>query len=628
MHPETLVIDFDSTFIVGESLEELAALSLRGHTDGESRLAEMRRLTDAGMSGEIPFADALAQRLPLLNANREHVEKLQKELAQTVTPSIARNRAFFLREHKRIYIVSSGFRELIEPIAVHYGIDPTHVLANAFRYDFHGNIVGCDLNNPLSSNQGKVKAVKALSLKGPVVVIGDGVTDAEIRDMGAARSFYAFEENVQRPEVSATADEILPDFDAYLSMHQILADEDHAYGKALFLENIHPIARPALVELGIEICCVAESPSAKELGSLLQGVTILGIRSKTQITSELLDQAPDLLAIGVFCIGTNQIDLDACTERGIAVFNAPYSNTRSVVELAIGEIIMLMRGTFQRSSRLHKGHWDKNATGSKEIRGKTLGIVGYGNIGSQLSVIAEALGMRVLYYDIEEKLPLGNAEPCVSLDDVLKRSDIVTIHVDGRASNAELIGADQIAMMRNEAYFLNLSRGHVVDLDALREALDSGKLRGAAIDVYPTEPSSPEEKHTTPLQGADTALITPHIGGSTEEAQYKIGKFVAQHLAAYISRGSSSGSVNLPQLMVPVLSYGLRLIHIHRNLPGKMAAISKIMADQGMNIETQLLQTNDLVGYVAMDINASDAKGVVDALLAMPDAIKVRPVTP
>ena len=393
--------------------------------------------------------------------------------------------------------------------------------------------------------------------------------------------------------------------------------------KALLLENIHPQATTVLGSSGIEVENRSGALSEEQLVASLGGVALLGIRSTTHVTEAVLDAAPDLVAIGAFCIGTNQIDLAAAAARGIAVFNAPFSNTRSVVELAVAEIIALTRRLTERSASLHAGVWDKSAEGAHEVRGRRLGIVGYGNIGSQLSVLAENLGMSVAFYDTAEKLALGNARRLSSLDEVLDWADVVTLHVDGRAGNGGLFGAEQFARMRPGSLFLNLSRGFVVDHEALRDHLVSGHLAGAAIDVFPSEPAGRGDPFSSGLRGLPNVILTPHIGGSTEEAQEDIGRFVAAKLRDYAATGSTSLSVNMPQVMTD-RGVSQRLALVHRNVPGVLAAVNSVLATHGVNVDGQLLTTRGELGYVVTDVSGPLDDAVVGALRAMPETVRLR----
>jgi D-3-phosphoglycerate dehydrogenase len=394
--------------------------------------------------------------------------------------------------------------------------------------------------------------------------------------------------------------------------------------RALLLENVHPEAATALRAVDVEVTEAKGALDDSSLAQALQGVELLGIRSRTQVTSDILKQSPDLLAIGAFCIGTNQIDTEAASELGVAVFNAPFSNTRSVVELAIAEMIALTRRLTEKNESLHAGTWDKSAAGAHEMRGRRLGIVGYGNIGSQLSVLAEGLGMSVVFYDTAEKLALGNARSCESLDELLEIADIVTLHVDGRAGNAGMFGEAQLARMRPGAVFLNLSRGFVVDHQGLAAHITSGHLAGAAIDVFPQEPSRQGDAFQSDLRGLPNVILTPHIGGSTEEAQQDIGRFVAAKLRDFVGTGSTTLSVNLPQIALDQQPGTHRLAHLHTNTPGVLAAVNGVLADHQVNVEGQVLATRGQLGYLLTDIACDYAADVVHALAAMPQTIRLR----
>jgi D-3-phosphoglycerate dehydrogenase / 2-oxoglutarate reductase len=394
-------------------------------------------------------------------------------------------------------------------------------------------------------------------------------------------------------------------------------------GRALLLENIHSDAAWNLKDAGWDVERLDRALGEDELLERLQGVHLLGVRSNTTVRAAVLEQAPDLLAIGAFCIGTNQIDLATAAERGIAVFNAPFSNTRSVVELALSEIIALTRRLTVKDRDMHAGRWDKSAVGSHEVRGRRLGIVGYGNIGSQLSVLAEALGMSVLFYDSADKLALGNARRCGTLDELLAESDVVTLHVDGRVSNSSLFGEEQFARMRAGSVFLNLSRGFVVDHTALRAHVESGHIAGAAVDVFPVEPKRAGEEFVSELRGLPNVILTPHVGGSTEEAQQDIGHFVSGKLRDYAADGTTSLSVNLPPVALPRTG-GHRLLHLHVNTPGVLAKVNAVLADHGINIEGQLLATRGSLGYVVTDVGDTELEALLGDLRAMPETVRLR----
>ncbi|MCC2335219.1 phosphoglycerate dehydrogenase [Cellulomonas wangsupingiae] len=393
---------------------------------------------------------------------------------------------------------------------------------------------------------------------------------------------------------------------------------------ALLLENLHPHARTILESAGFDVVTRTGALDENELVDALSGVQVLGIRSKTDVPAEVLAAAPDLEVVGAFCIGTNQVDLQAAAGHGIAVFNAPFSNTRSVVEVAIADIISLTRRQTVFDKEMHAGVWNKSATGAHEVRGRTLGIIGYGNIGTQLSVLAENLGMSVVFYDTAEKLALGNARRMSTLDELLEASDVVTLHVDGRAGNAGMFGAKQIARMRPGSIFLNLSRGFVVDYAALRDAVLSGHIAGAAVDVFPVEPKRKGDPFESELRGLPNVILTPHTGGSTEEAQAAIGQFVANKVRDYLATGSTNLSVNLPNLALDQRPDAHRIAYLHRNVPGVLATINATLAEHGVNIEGQLLATRGELGYVVTDVASPVAREVVDVLAGRPESLRLR----
>ena len=626
MNNKFLIVDFDSTFVQVETLDELAAIALAEHPESERVIEKIRTITAQGMDGKISLAESLAERLKLLSANKKHIEQLVSSLADKVSPSFKRNGVFLEQFADSIYIVSSGFKEYILPIVSKFGIKEDHVFANTFTYDEAGNINGLDASNPLCQDQGKVRVVNSLNLEGSVWAVGDGITDYEIRAAGAADIFYAFTENVERASVTAKADVVIKNFDEFLYMHDFPRAISYPRNriKILLLENLHPNGIKMLEHEGYTVETLKGSLSEDELCAKIKDVTILGIRSKTTVTKKVLDAAERLISIGCFCIGTNQVDLDYATQKGVCVFNAPFSNTRSVVEMVIGEIIMLMRKVVSKNAQLHQGKWDKSADNCFELRGKKLGIVGYGNIGSQLSVLAEAMGMQVYYYDVMEKLQLGNARKCDTMDELLASVDIVTLHVDGRKSNAKIIGEHEFKMMKDNVIFINLSRGHVVDIDAMVKVLDSGKILGAAVDVFPVEPKNNQEEFVSALRGYDNVILSPHIGGSTEEAQLNIGEFVARRLTSYVNGGDSTQSVNLPNIQLPELRKAHRLIHLHRNVPGVLAQINQMLASHQANILGQYLKTNEQVGYVISDIDVEYDKDLINQLKKIDGTIKSR----
>ncbi|HKO75710.1 MAG TPA: phosphoglycerate dehydrogenase [Flavobacterium sp.] len=623
---ETFIFDFDSTFIKVEALDVLCEVIYEDSAAGVQILSEIQRLTDLGMEGKLSLKESLTKRIQLLQANRDHIGSVIEELKKKVTASVIRNRTFFKQHSDNIYIISNGFKEIIIPIVSEYGIKPEHVLANTFKFDHDGKIIGFDEKDELCENQGKVKKIKSLNLQGEAIMIGDGYTDYETLEGGAVSKFFAFTENVSRKIVVEKASQIAPSLDEILYELSYKASVSYPKNRinVLLLENVHEDAVKIFEHEGYNVETIKGSLSEDELIEKIKGVSILGIRSKTHVTAKVLEHANKLHAVGTFCIGTNQVDLNACSMKGISVFNAPYSNTRSVVELALGQIIMLVRNTFEKSKLMHEGVWDKSATNSVEIRGKKLGLVGYGSIGSQLSIVAEALGMKVYFYDAVDRLALGNAKKCSSLKELLSLSDVVSLHVDGRASNKNIIDADAFDYMKPGVVFLNLSRGHVVDIEALVANLKSGKIHGAAVDVFPYEPKNNDEPFVSELQGLKNVILTPHIGGSTEEAQEDIGHYVANKIINYINTGTTYGSVNLPEIQLPELQSAHRIMHIHENVKGILAQINNILLEYDNNILGQYLKTNETLGYVITDIDNFHNKDLEKKLKKIPNTIRYR----
>lgn len=403
--------------------------------------------------------------------------------------------------------------------------------------------------------------------------------------------------------------------------------------KAVLVEGVHPRGVEMLEAEGFKVTALPKSPAPAELKKLVKDAHLLGIRSKTEVTPEILEAAPRLLAVGCFCIGTNQVALSRAGGAGVPVFNSPYSNTRSVAELTLGEILALYRRLGDTSAAMHRGEWVKSAKGSHEVRGRTLGIVGYGHIGSQISILAEALGMRVIFYDVLPKLALGNARPVRSLDALLAEADIVTLHVPATAATRGLIGKAQIRAMKPGAMLINNARGSVVDLDALAEALRTGKLGGAALDVFPDEPAGNDEKFVSVVQGLPNVLLTPHIGGSTLEAQASIAEDVCTKLARFVNNGSTTGAVNVPEVELPEQNRGdskgntvrrHRILHFHRNVPGVLSKMHTLISGLKVNVDAEYLQTNKDVGYVVLDVAPTEADVLMKGLREIPETIRAR----
>jgi D-3-phosphoglycerate dehydrogenase len=394
---------------------------------------------------------------------------------------------------------------------------------------------------------------------------------------------------------------------------------------ALLLERIHPHADAGLAVTGMEVVRVDSALTGEALIDALQGVRFLGIRSKSRVPAEVIAAAPSLEAIGCFCIGTNQVDLDAAADRGIAVFNSPFSNTRSVAEITIAEVIALHRKLIDRSMELHGGRWRKSATGAHEVRGRTIGIVGYGHIGSQVSVLAEAFGMRVVYYDILPRMALGNARACPSLEALLEQSDVVTLHVPATPTTRHLIGPEQLNRMKQGASLINNARGSVVDIDALAQSIRNGHIGGAALDVFPEEPRSNDESFACPLSGIPNVILTPHVGGSTEEAQAQIAEDVSRKMQRFMETGTTTSAVNIPEVDLPGHHPDhCRILHFHQNVPGVLSGLHSIIAESGANIHAEYLQSHGDLSYVILDIDQIDRGSMAKQIAAMPETIRLR----
>lgn len=625
MPNRTYIFDFDSTFTSVEALDVLAEMTLVNNPKKDKIISEIVKITNLGIDGEITFTESLKRRLSLLQIHQSDLEKLVEVLKTKVSLSFTKNRSFFEDFSNQILIVSCGFKEFIDPVVANFNIPSEQVFANTFVFDEAGFVVGFDANNPLSKPDGKVECVRNLNLKGDIQIIGDGYSDFVIKKHGEAQTFFAYTENVVREMTVKNADFITPSLDEFLYINKLprMNSFPKSRMKILLLENIHKNAAEKFREAGYSVETLKTSLSEDELVEKIKDVHVLGIRSKTNITQRVLNAASKLMAIGTFCIGTKQVDLEFSSNSGVAVFNAPFSNTRSVVELAMGEIIMLMRKTFPRSVEMHNGMWNKVAKGSREVRGKSLGIIGYGNIGKQLSILAESFGMVVYYYDMADTLSIGNSIKCKSLEELLSKSDIVSLHIDDHVRNVNFMGEKEFNLMKDGAVFLNLSRGFVVDSLALKRAILSNKISGAGVDVYPKEPKA-NGSFETDLMGLENVILTPHIGGSTEEAQKDIANFVPNKIMNYIDNGDTTDSVNFPNVRLQHQLKTHRFLHIHKNIPGVMKEINTIMAEYDLNICNQYLATDSNIGYVIFEVNDDYDDMVISALKDVKSTIKFR----
>lgn len=620
------IIDFDSTLVQVEALDELAKLSLKNSAKKEKIVAEIQKITAMGMEGKIPIRTSLEKRLSLIKPHKKDIAALVGILKKKISPSFKRNMGFFKKHSNHIFVVTNGFREYVVPVLKEFGVLENHIFANTFKFDKSGYVIGFDKSSLLSEDRGKVKVLKGLKLPGETYVIGDGYTDYQIKEAGVATHFVAFTENVEREIVKEVADSVVKSFDEFLYKKKLPMRHSYPRSKirVLLLENIDHEGVKLLEKEGFSVETAKGALDETELIKRIKEVSILGIRSKTSLSKKALNAAERLLCVGAFCIGTDHIEAKALAEKGAVLFNAPYSNTRSVVELAVGEIIMLIRRAYDASVKANSGIWQKSSAGANEVRGKKIGIVGYGNIGSQLSVVAESLGMRVYFYDIADKLALGNATKCRSLKELLSSVDIVSLHVDGRASNRNMISDAEFKLMRDGCIFLNLSRGSVVEISALAKALKSGKIRGAGVDVFPKEPKTNDDPFESELQGIPNVILTPHIGGSTQEAQRSIAEYVAERFISYINNGDTTASVNFPEIILPRLGRFHRLLHVHRNVPGILAKVNGVLARHNINVEGQYLKTNEEIGYLVTDVNKRYDESVLKELKSIEDTIKFR----
>ncbi len=623
---KNIIIDFDSTFASVEALEEIADIVLKGRKDKSKILNEIKSITNLGVDGTITFNESLSRRMNLLTVHRDDLEKLVRRLKRKISTSFSRNKAFFKKYQGNIYIISNGFKDFIDPVVADYGIDSEHVLANTFVFDKKGWITGFDEKNLLAHSKGKSRTLKALNLPGESYVIGDSYTDYEMKEAGIAHKFYAFTENVLRENILEKADHITPSFDEFLYVNDMPSALSYPKNriKVLLLNGVDERAKDAFRGEGYGVVMGPKKTSKSGLKKLIKDISILGVPAHQSVTAELLDQANRLMAIGIFGGSTNHVDLVAAANRGVIVFNAPYANTRSLVELVIGNIIMLSRNVPYLSSQLKAGKWETSKKTSYEIRGKKLGIIGYGNSGTQLSVLAESLGMDVYYYDVFEKQAIGNATKCNALRDLLRRVDIVSVHVDNRPENKNFFGKREFKAMRDGSIFINLSSGQAVDIDALYKNLKSKKIVGAGIDVFPSEPTNGHGSFTSRLIELDNVLLTPHIGGQTVEAQQNTAAVLPEQIIDYVNTGSTFNGANFPSLQLPILKNAHRLIHIHQNQPGILARINSILAEHGINIIGQYLQTTETIGYVITDINKKYSQEVLKDLKDIPATIKFR----
>ncbi len=628
MSEKYFVIDFDSTFIRFEALDELAAIALQNDPEQDKRLNKIKEYTSLAMEGKLSFPESLGKRLQMLEADKDDIEQLVRVLKRNISTSIKRNENFFKKYADKIYIISGGFKEYIAPIVGEYNIREDHIFANSFKFDNSGKINGFDENNYLAQENGKVKQLENLDLEGDIYVIGDGYTDFQIRESGLAQRFFAFTENIERANLLEKADHVTPSFDEFLFKNKLPMAISYPKNriKLLIMNDIPNQASELFDSEGYDVEFIHPHISKKEFQEKIKEASILAINSKTSISDETLNQASRLLAVGIYGGERVNMNYDLCREKGIVVFHAPHTNTRSVAELALGEMIMLTRQVPDQSRDLHQGMVHQVRKGSYELFGKKLGIIGYGNVGSQLSTLAESMGMQVYYYDKVHKEGLGNAKQCLDLQELLEVSDVISLHISDLDENRNFINEQAFEWMKEGAIFLNLSCEKVVDNGALAIHLKSGKLGGAGIDRFPEEDNlkTHEQDFQSNLQKLPNVILTPHISGTTVESKFKAATFVTQNIIDFINSGSINTSVNFPDVQLPSFEDAHRLIHIHQDHPGMMAKIANIFADHGINILAQYLKTVSGVGYLITDISRDYDDNVVEAIKEIPYAIRLR----
>jgi D-3-phosphoglycerate dehydrogenase len=643
-----IIFNFDSTLIHTEGVELILqqALQRTAPENQAEQVDKLTRISTLADIGETSVADALHQCFALAQVTRGDVEAVAARVREALNPRVVEALAALQQAGKRLFIFSTGFEELVRPVTRALHVDDDHVFTNQLIYDFKGDVIGFNEKNPLFLSAGKGFLVEQLKndgrLPGGTAVVGRSASDLAIRRNNVAQLFVYYANTQMHEEIRRQADFIIDRFDHLLPLFfseeelsnekmQVFYEQNGFAEKGgepnvLLLENIHAEAVQKLEREGLKPRLLKGALRGEELCAAAAEVQVLGLRSQTRLTGDLLARLRDLWVIGAYCIGTNQIDLEAAAKAGIPVFNAPYSNTRSVAELVVGEIIMLMRRIPEKSGAAHAGQWLKSAAGCSEIRGKTVGIIGYGHIGSQVSVLLESLGMSVCFHDIVDKLPLGNARKAASLDDLLGTSDVITLHVPDTPETRNLIGPAQINRMKEGCCMINSSRGKVVDLAALRAALDKGAVAGAAIDVFPEEPNQPTDAFSSPLQGARNTILTPHIGGSTEEAQINIAQYVSEKLNRFILTGATTGAINFPEVELPRVPNTHRILYVHRNVPGVLAKINNLFARRNINIAGQLLQTKEEIGYLIVDVDQQVSSQVLDLMGLIAETIKVRKI--
>ncbi len=637
---QNIIFDFDCCFLQQEAIEFLIELGLRKFdvTEQQFRLESLRSLAARTETHEVSRGHKMAQQLQISKINQSDVKRASSLMETQLLPEVQMVINYLKENNRQIVVFSRGFEELVLPVTDMLEIPRRNVFTNRLIFDPEREVPAIDEANPLFLQSGKVYLAEYLKnqgrLLGPTAVAGNSRADLSIRKSGIANYFIYFE-NLRMDEAALSeADFVIRQLDQLLPLvtspfltnqKKNTTQEERQAPKynTILVENIHPIATSRLKDADFNIASYTHSPDVDELTRLTSKCHVLGIRSKTQVRAEILKKMQHLFVIGCFCIGTDQVDLAAAAQQGIPVFNAPYANTRSVAELVVGMAIMLMRDVFSKSNAAHQGQWLKKTTHACELRGKTVGIIGYGHIGSQVSILFEDLGLKIIYYDIVDKLPLGNARRMPSLEMLLAASDIVTLHVPDTPETRGIINEQTLGFMKSGSILINTSRGKVVDLKALKSALVSGRIIGTAIDVFPDEPGSNQERFICELQNLPNVILTPHIGGSTLEAQERIADEVSTKLINFLKTGATIGAVNFPEVDLPPTSDSYRILHIHRNQPQVLAKIHNIFSQYQIHVTAEILKTRDSIGYLIVDIHQDNSAPVLELLSRITETIRV-----
>lgn len=606
------IIDFDSTFTRVEALDVLAEIVLAHSSKKDAVVQAIHEITNRGMNGELDFRESLTLRLDLLKANRDDIHHLAERLKAQISPSFERNQKHLSALKDNVYVVSNGFKEFIIPVIETYGLLPENVYANTFVYDEDGNITGFDTNNPLSRNGGKSLVIKDLHLNGDVYVIGDGANDLEIWKAGYANKFYLFTENVEREKVkkeanhfASTVDEILYELNLARSLSY-----PKTRIKVLLLEGVNRIASDAFEKEGYQVEMVDKPLNNQELAVKLKTVNILGLTSNQEISKELLKNTKRLISLGVFSSDASKIDMDACSSHGVAVFNAPFSHVRSVGEFTLGNILGLSRAT---SSKI-----------GSEIRGKKLGIIGYGKIGSQLGVLAENLGMEILFFDIADKSPLGNSRKCTHLDVLLNQSDFISIHVSELPENRHFFGESFFNALRPTSSILYCGNIEALKLESLYQHLVAFPSFGCSLDLNPDKLTRDSFSWLEKIKTFENVLFSAGISANTLEAERDRAEFIPEKITEYLNSGNTMGSLNFPNLFVPAVKNAHRLLHIHKNVPNVLARINQIFASHQINILAQSLKTTHSLGYVVTDVDTEYPDNLLNEMRDIEETIWFR----